>query len=65
MLVKYYPKVSSDNGELYKRSTFISPICENYSYSELENNVKPLEKVFVDVMLYFSRRGRETCMNSR
>ncbi|XP_069138812.1 uncharacterized protein KIAA1958-like [Argopecten irradians] len=30
-----------------------------YAYFDLDNNVKLQEKVFVDMMLYFGRRGRE------
>jgi hypothetical protein len=30
-----------------------------YSYFDIDNNVKLQEKFFVDIMLYFGRRGRE------
>jgi hypothetical protein len=32
---------------------------KNFSYFDIDNNVKLQEQVFVDIMLYFGRRGRE------
>ena len=37
----------------------IADLKKLYSYFDCENNIKLQEKVFVDLMLYFGRRGRE------
>ena len=34
-------------------------LIKMYDYFDLNNNIKLQQKVFVDIMLYFGRRGRE------
>ncbi|XP_062599882.1 uncharacterized protein LOC134261458 [Saccostrea cucullata] len=45
--VSHYPPIEKNDLKLM------------YQYFDLENNVKLQEKVFVDIVLYFGRRGRE------
>ncbi|KAK3093105.1 hypothetical protein FSP39_011083 [Pinctada imbricata] len=45
--IDHYPPIDSDD------------LKKMYLYFDLDNNVKLQEKVFVDIVLYFGRRGRE------
>ncbi|KAJ8297940.1 hypothetical protein KUTeg_024471, partial [Tegillarca granosa] len=57
ILSKFYTEVRTERGDRYKKSSLFADIINNKDFSDSKKVF--LAAVFVDLMLYFGRGGRE------